>query len=219
MTDGTLPLFGDDGAVHQGELDKAFRRAHRVELDEHSWVEHVPGWLTGAETLFEQLRRIGRWDQRQRWMYGERVTEPRLTARYPDMDSAPETLRTAAAALTAHYGVTYNRLWLNLYRHHRDSTGWHGDGASTRRVECVVPVLSLGATRRFLIRPKDGGESLTFRPCAGDLIVMGGRCQSEWRHSVPKENWSTGPRISANFAATSQMKREGEPRSMALRRP
>jgi alkylated DNA repair dioxygenase AlkB len=73
------------------------------------------------------------------------MTEPRLTAEYPDLTSAPRTLQQAARTLTAHYGVTYDHLWLNLYRNHRDSTGWHGDGTSTRRRECVVAVLSLGA--------------------------------------------------------------------------
>ena len=138
-------------------------------------------------------------------MYGEKVTEPRLTAEYSDLTSAPQTLQRAARTLTAHYGVTYDRLWLNLYRDHRDSTGWHGDGAATRTRECVVPVLSLGAARRFLVRPTAGGPSLKFRPLAGDLIVMGGRCQTDWRHRVPKQTSPAHSRISVNFAASSQM--------------
>jgi alkylated DNA repair dioxygenase AlkB len=39
---------------------------------------------------------------------------------------------------------------------------------------------------------------------AGDLIVMGGRCQRDWLHCVPKQSAPTGPRISVNFAASSQ---------------
>ena len=204
MTDAALPLFGDEEHVGKAEVDETFAAAQRVRLDAHSWVEHVPGWLTGAERLFEELLEVGGWEQRQRWMYGEKVTEPRLTAEYPDLTSAPQTLQQAARTLTAHYGVTYDRLWLNLYRDHRDSTGWHGDGASTRRRECVVPVLSLGAARRFLVRPTAGGPSSTFRPLAGDLIVMGGRCQTDWRHCVPKQTSPADSRISVNFAASSQ---------------
>lgn len=201
MTDAALPLFG--GGTEPG-VDEAFATAHRLRLDAHSWVEHVPGWLTGADTLFEELLETAGWEQRERWMYAEKVTEPRLTAEYPHLDTAPAFLRTAAAALTQHYGVVYDRLWLNLYRDHRDSTGWHGDGASTRRRECVVPVLSLGAPRRFLLRPTEGGASTTLRPIAGDLVVMGGRCQTDWRHCVPKQTTPAGPRISVNFAASSQ---------------
>ena len=126
------------------------------------------------------------------------------TTTLPVTKDAASALQEAARVLTVHYGVTYDRLWLNHYRDHRDSTGWHGDGASARRRECVVPVLSLGAARRFLVRPTEGGPSSTFRPLAGDLIVMGGRCQTDWRHCVPKEGSTTGPRISVNFAASSQ---------------
>ncbi|CAM3592674.1 alpha-ketoglutarate-dependent dioxygenase AlkB [Nocardioides zeicaulis] len=205
MDDSALPLFGDGDGRASG-VDETFGTAHRVRLDAHSWVEHVPGWLLGADAdeLFRDLLAGADWQQRSRWMYGTRLEEPRLTAEHPDLDGAPEALRHMARALTAHYGVAYDRLWINLYRTHRDSTGWHGDGASARRRECIVPVLSLGAPRRFLVRPTQGGPSRTFRPLAGDLIVMGGRCQVDWRHSVPKDAGPSGPRISVNFAASSQ---------------
>ena len=63
----------------------------------------------------------------------------------------------AARALSKHYGVEYDSVWLNFYRDGRDSTGWHRDRFSCRRPECVVPVLTLGATRRFQLKPRDGG--------------------------------------------------------------
>ncbi|SEC21827.1 Alkylated DNA repair dioxygenase AlkB [Nocardioides exalbidus] len=204
MTDAALPLFGEAGRPDVPGVDESFATAHRVRLDGHSWVEHVPGWFTGADSLFDELLGGGAWEQRRRWMYGEMVVEPRLTVQYDDLATAPVLLQQAAQALSSHYGVTYDHLWVNLYRDHRDSTGWHGDGASTRRRECVVPVLSLGASRRFLVRPTGGGPSSTFRPLAGDLLVMGGRCQSDFRHCVPKQVSPTGPRISVNFAASSQ---------------
>jgi len=49
-------------------------------------------------------------------------------------------------------------------------------------------------------------------PVSGDLVVMGGRCQRDWRHSVPKQTRSAGPRISVNFRASSQARpdRSGE---------
>jgi alkylated DNA repair dioxygenase AlkB len=201
-----LPLPGEDDGVGGARVDETFASAHRVQLDAHSWVEQVPGWFPGAGDLFAELLRTARWQQRHRSMYGRRVLEPRLTAKHRDLADAPAPLRTMARALTARYGVTYDRLWMNLYRHHRDSTGWHGDGASTRRRESVVPVLSLGAPRRFLVRPAGGGPSTAFHPTAGDLVVMGGRCQRDWRHCVPKQTAPSGPRISVNFAATSQFR-------------
>jgi alkylated DNA repair dioxygenase AlkB len=184
--------------------DDGFRTAHRVRLDEHSWVEHVPGWLSGADQLFELLREQAGWAQRDRWMINRRVTEPRLTAEYPEIADAPEVLRGIAGSLSRHYGPTYDGLWINLYRDHRDSTSWHADHPSCKREICVVPVLSLGSPRRFLIRPRAGGASVRFTPAAGDLIVMGGRAQRDWLHMVPKQATAAGPRISVNFKATEQ---------------
>jgi alkylated DNA repair dioxygenase AlkB len=187
------------------EVDRAFATARRVDLDRHSWIELVPSWLSGAAGLFDELMTTAGWEQRDRWMYTRRVVEPRLTAQYPRLEQAPHPLlRTAARALSDHYGIEYDGLWINLYRDHRDSTGWHGDAGSCRKRECVVPVLTLGAQRRFLIRPVEGGSSTVLQPVSGDLVVMGGRCQTDWRHCVPKQTGAAGPRISVNFSASSQ---------------
>jgi alkylated DNA repair dioxygenase AlkB len=138
-------------------------------------------------------------------MVNRMVVEPRLTAEYTDLAGAPHPiLRAAADALSERYGVPYDGLWLNYYRDHRDSTGWHGDWPTCKRSICTVPVLSLGATRRFLVKPRDGGRSTVLTPASGDLIVMGGRCQRDWRHSVPKQTAPAGPRISVNFSSRIQ---------------
>jgi alkylated DNA repair dioxygenase AlkB len=93
----------------------------------------------------------------------------------------------SAIRLTEEYGVSHDGLWINFYRDHRDSTGWHGDWPTCKRPVCTVPVLSLGAPRRFLIKPRSDGRSMGITARNGDLIVMGGRCQRDWLHSVPKQ--------------------------------
>lgn len=196
-------------AQRQGDLfddlptavDTRFTTAQRIALDETSWVEHVPGWLQGSGVLFDELLATAPWEQRYRMMFARRFIEPRLTAEYPDIAEAPQALlHTVADALAEHYGVPYRKLWMNLYRTHRDSTGWHGDLIGKVQETSTVPVLSLGATRRFLIKPTEGGVSESFTVSPGDLIVMGGRSQRDWRHSVPKQTTPAGARISVNFA-------------------
>ncbi|HTO08364.1 MAG TPA: alpha-ketoglutarate-dependent dioxygenase AlkB [Myxococcota bacterium] len=180
----------------------------RVALDATSWLELLPGWLAEPAALFECLRTSARWEQRDRRMYERTVTEPRLTAELRDLRQAPAALRAAAERLSTQYGVRYDQLWLNFYRHGHDSTAWHGDRISVRREECIVPVLTLGATRRFLIKPRTGGASRAFWPESGDLVVMGGRCQSDWVHSVPKAPQVRGARISVNFQSSEQARPE-----------
>ena len=181
--------------------DVDFSRARHIALDRTSWIEHIPDWLPRPETLFQELIEAAPWLQRDRWMYTRTVIEPRLTADFPDVDDVPiAALRNIALALSEHYGVRYRSLWVNLYRDQHDSTAWHGDNIGRIQAESIVPVLTLGASRRFLIRPTAGGRAWTFRPASGDLIVMGGRAQRDWRHAVPKESTPSGPRISINFA-------------------
>ena len=200
-SDAQLGLF----ARGEPAIGTRFAGARRVALDRTSWVEHVPGWLAPSGALFESLLAAAAWEQRDRWMFERMVREPRLTAEFPDLSAVPlPLLREIGAALSRHYGVPYDGLWVNLYRDERDSTSWHGDRPSCKRDECIVPVLSLGATRRFLIRPRDGGKSTVFQPAGGDLIVMGGRCQKDWLHAVPKQTQPAGARISVNFQSTLQ---------------
>jgi alkylated DNA repair dioxygenase AlkB len=147
-------------------------------------------------------------------MYNREVDEPRLTHEYRDLATAPTFLVDVTAALSEYCGVPYDGLWMNWYRNHQDSTSWHADRPANVPETAIVPVLSLGATRRFLIRPNAGGRShppshrspqrTTFIPAGGDVLIMRGRCQRDWVHSVPKQRSPAGPRMSVNFSSSTQ---------------
>jgi alkylated DNA repair dioxygenase AlkB len=188
-------------------IDRTFDTANRTILDAHSWIEVVPGWLSGPSTLLQLLAKAVAWKQHTRRLFDQTFLEPRLTAEYRDLRDAPPQLVEIAAALSKHYAVGYDSAWLNLYRDGRDSTGWHRDRFSCRRPYCVVPVLTLGATRRFQLKPRHGGPSVALAPRSGDLIVMGGRCQEDWLHGVPKAPGTLEPRISVNFQSSTQARR------------
>jgi alkylated DNA repair dioxygenase AlkB len=190
----------------------AFPSARRVRLDDHSWVDAIPGWMSGSRILFERLATAVPWRQHDRELFDQTFAEPRLTAQYKQLQGVPhKMLVDAARALSQHYGVQYDNLWLNLYRDGNDSTAWHRDRFACRRPETIVPVLTLGATRRFFIKPRAGGRSVVFKPGSGDLIVMGGRAQEDWMHSVPKDPKVAEPRISVNFQSTTQARGGASP--------
>ena len=44
-------LFG----VCEPDVDTRFLETRRVDLDEHSWIDYTPGWLNGADTVFNEL--------------------------------------------------------------------------------------------------------------------------------------------------------------------
>jgi alkylated DNA repair dioxygenase AlkB len=197
-----LPFEPDDEP--SPTLDSTFATATRIQLDDTSWVDHVGGWLTGDQALMRMLMVDAEWEQRSRWMYTRMVAEPRLTAEYPVLADAPYSMvHQVADALSEHYGRRYTRLWMNWYRDHQDGTGWHADRPAREAPEAVIPVLSLGATRRFLLRPTAGGPTTAIIARGGDLVVMGGRCQRDYQHSVPKQKRPDGARVSLNFSIAS----------------
>lgn len=182
-------------------VDDAFERARRIDLDASSWVDHVPGWVSGEEQVFEQLLSSRRWQQRSRWMYERRVLEPRLTAPWSAGSGErlePPLLEEIRRLLSERYGRAFDSVGFNLYRDGHDSVAWHADRIRTDLENPIVALVSFGAPRRFLLRPKGGGASRAFQLGGGDLLVTGGDTQRTWEHSVPKVR-KAGPRISLAY--------------------
>jgi alkylated DNA repair dioxygenase AlkB len=205
MTHAHQPTLFDEAEPEVPGIDvAAFDSATDHRLDEHSWITHVPGLLTGHLKLVDELATLDVWEQRHRWMFDRMVEEPRLTGEYVDLSAAPAFLAELAGTLSDRLGVPYDRVWMNWYRDHRDGTGWHADRPAHKAPTAIVPVLSLGAPRRFLVRPYGGGPSTVFTPAGGDLIIMRGRCQRDWQHCVPKQKALAGPRMSLNFSSVTQ---------------
>jgi alkylated DNA repair dioxygenase AlkB len=201
-----LTLFDDVEYLERPAIDlAAFDAATDHPLDDHSSITHVHGLIRGHEALMRDMCVLPGWEQRRRWMFDRMVDEPRLTNEYKNVDEAPRFLIDIADALSDFCGVRYDRLWMNWYRDNRDSTSWHADRPANVPATADVPVLSLGAPRRFLVRPHGGGPSTSFAPQAGDVLIMRGRCQRDWQHSVPKQQTPAGARISLNFSSSEQV--------------
>ncbi len=182
-------------------IDGSFDTVVRQQLDETSWIEMSQGWLAGHDAVFEEVRGRTLWHGQHRVMYERVVQVPRLTASLPRDGAGHPILDDAADALGAHYEVAQWQMSLAFYRDGRDSVAWHGDKVLREQQEALVAVVSLGAPRRFLLRPRGGGSSVALNLGWGDLLVMGGACQRRWQHCVPKVA-SAGPRISVMFRPT-----------------
>ena len=190
-------LWADQSTV----VDVSFCGLERTQLDGDSWVDHCPSWMAGSDRAFEELLRDVAWSQRRRWMYDREVDEPRLTS-WQRIDEktavAYRWLEDARASLSAYYEVRFDSVGINLYRDGADSVAWHRDRIPPEIVNPVVALVSLGAPRRFLLRPQGGGRSRVFKLGHGDLLVTGGQTQRRFEHSVPKVK-ASGPRMSIAF--------------------
>ncbi|WP_327351883.1 alpha-ketoglutarate-dependent dioxygenase AlkB [Streptomyces sp. NBC_01304] len=177
----------------------------RTELGDGAWIDLLPGWLSGADGLFERLAAAVPWRAERRQMYEQVVDVPRLLAFYREGVPLPDpVLAEARGALGAHYaaelGEPFTTAGLCYYRDGRDSVAWHGDRIGRgAREDTMVAILSVGSPRDLVLRPLGGGPSVR-RPLGhGDLIVMGGSCQRTWEHAIPKSTRAAGPRISIQF--------------------
>jgi alkylated DNA repair dioxygenase AlkB len=177
----------------------------RQELGRGAWIDVLPGWLRGADALFDDLVDRVPWHGERRQMYERLVDVPRLLSFYDEAAELPHPVLTQARdALTAHYGAElgepFRTAGMCLYRDGRDSVAWHGDTIGRGRAEdTMVAIVSLGSPRSLLLRPRGGGATIRNNLGHGDLIVMGGSCQRTWEHSIPKTARPVGPRISIQF--------------------
>lgn len=178
-------------------FDPSLHGARRRFLGAGAWVDWVPGWLEGSDGLFDELVADVPWQvPPDRPMYDRVVAVPRLVS--SGWSDRPPLVDRMARCLGHHYGRRLHNVTANLYRDGRDSVAWHGDRIGLVRGTTVVAVLSLGSSRRFLLRPEGGGPSVGYELHPGDLLVMGGTCQTTWQHAVPKRAHA-GPRCSVMF--------------------
>jgi alkylated DNA repair dioxygenase AlkB len=195
-------LFGSVDEVGLGPLAEV----RRTVLGDGAWIDELPGWLGGADAVFERLVGEVPWRAERREMYDRVVDVPRLLAHYAAGAELPDpVLGRARDALSAHYagelGEPFVTAGLCYYRDGRDSVAWHGDRLGRGdREDTMVAIVSVGEPRPLLLRPRFRPGPTVRRVLGhGDLLVMGGSCQRTWEHAVPKSARPLGPRISIQY--------------------
>ncbi|MFI9644245.1 alpha-ketoglutarate-dependent dioxygenase AlkB [Micromonospora sp. NPDC051925] len=177
----------------------------RQVLARGAWVDHLPGWVHGSDAVLDTLLTEVPWRAERRTMYDTEVDVPRLLCWYGEGRPLPHPLLTdARTTLTRHYAAELGEPFVTAgmcrYRDGRDSVAWHGDTLGrSAHTDTMVAIVSFGAPRPLVLRPRGGGETLRFPLGHGDLVVMGGSCQRTWEHAVPKTTRPVGPRVSVQF--------------------
>jgi alkylated DNA repair dioxygenase AlkB len=185
----------------------------------------VRKWLsdTRHDKLLETLKGLSCWKQQQITLYGKSINQPRLTAAWVEGPTTPaysysgltiepatgfpdflERLREdivdeAAFGLDAH--ASFNYILGNYYRDGKDSIGFHADDEPSLGKNPLIASLSLGASRRFVLKHKTKKDvppvELTLP--GGSLLFMSGPTQENWVHGIPKTATQVGERINLTF--------------------
>ena len=171
------------------------------------------GWLgrDASCALFDALIDGVPWSVHRLRLFGREVDSPRLSCWMGDEGASysysgtrftPHPWLPALAAVRARldreFDAGFNSVLANLYRDGRDAMGWHRDDEPELGDSPVIASLSLGATRRFLLKT-GAGERHAFELAQGDLLLMSGDSQRRYRHALPRTAKPVGPRINLTF--------------------
>ena len=166
-------------------------------------IEHRPDFISVAEAAdwFARLHDGIPWRAERRLMYERELDVPRLLASYRLAEPRlPEPLGEAARRVAEAVGAPFNSVGLNLYRDEHDSVAMHNDRLGDLVEGQPIALLSLGGTRRMLIRAKrPPRRQLQVDLEPGSLLLMDYATQLHYDHGIPKERVPAQPRISLAF--------------------
>lgn len=155
-----------------------------------------------------------KWRQESIRIYGKTMPQPRLVAWYGDpgkkydysgisLTPLPWTdlLREIKRRIEDCTESRFNSVFLNLYRDHNDSMGFHSDDERELGREPTIASLTFGATRVFVLKHKRRQDVPTFKlPLeAGSVLLMKGQTQHFWKHGIMKQTKPCGPRVNLTF--------------------
>jgi alkylated DNA repair dioxygenase AlkB len=175
----------------------------------------APDWLppVEADALFSALMATVPWETHRIRMFGKEVDSPRLSCWIGDPGASyvysrtrfeprpwPAMLQALRPRIDAAAGVAMNSVLANLYRDGRDAMGWHSDDEPELGTRPVIASLSLGATRRFLLKHRrHPDQRLALELPHGSLLLMSGDTQAHWRHALPRTARPVAARINLTF--------------------
>ena len=175
-------------------------------------ISYDPDWLgsEAASTLFEALRAALPWERHRITVYGRSLEAPRLSCWIGDAAYTysgtrfephpwPVALASVRERLEDELHADFNSVLANLYRDGNDRLGFHRDSEPELGPEPLIASVSLGATRRFRLREREGRGSYGIDLEHGSLLVMAGATQRHWLHAVPQTARPVGPRINLTF--------------------
>jgi alkylated DNA repair dioxygenase AlkB len=177
-------------------------------------LRFAPAWLSGphADALFSSMRNTIDWETHRIRMFGREIDSPRSSSWIGDPGTIytysrtrfeprpwPQPLLPIRDQLEALLATGFNSVLANRYRDGRDYMGWHSDDEPELGAQPIIASLSLGATRRFVLKPRGAGQRLDLDLPHGSLLIMSGQTQALYRHALPSTKRPVGERINLTF--------------------
>ena len=152
------------------------------------------------------------WEHDELIMFGKHLKTNRKVAWFGDQDyqysysssvkrAIPWTpeLISIKNLIEKETGEVFNSCLLNLYHNGNEGMGWHQDNEKELGKNPVIASLSLGTTRKFAFKHIQTKQKVDIVLEAGSLLIMKGKTQENWLHSLPKTTKVTFPRVNLTF--------------------
>lgn len=188
-------------------------------------ISYHPDFLdkSDADALYEAMLNAPGWEQTPITFFGKTVLQPRETAFYGselysysdekrepipwDFDSTSRAVHELGHKIEAYMGLPtnfFNVTLCNKYVNGKQYMGYHSDDEASMGDAPTIASVSVGAERRFLCRPKPeallaDNARIEYVLAHGSLLVMSGRMQTYYKHSLPKAAAVSSPRLNFTF--------------------
>ena len=170
--------------------------------------------IGSSKIILNNLHSNIKWTNDKVKMYGKSLILKRRVAWYSDSgksytysglkkDPLPFTseLKTIKAKVEKKTNVIFNSVLLNDYENGQVGMGWHSDDEKELGKNPTIASLSFGASRDMFFRNKNNPNLKVIKILIenGSLLVMKGKTQHFWQHSIPKRLKVKQRRINLTF--------------------
>lgn len=145
-------------------------------------------------------------------LFGKEVLQPRLSALYgasgtsyrysgKTFEAIPWSgwLEELADQVSEICETPFNTALLNYYRDGMDSMGLHADNEPELGQNPVIASVNFGATRKMVFRRNSDKHKIELDLHHGDVLIMRGALQHNWKHELPKQKRVEEARLNVTF--------------------
>lgn len=165
-----------------------------------------------ADKYFRLLFKTIEWKNDEAVIFGKHIVTRRQAAWYGDENYEYTYSNVTKKALVWTQGLAeikllvekysdtkFNSCLLNLYPDGDTGMSWHSDDETELGRDTTIASLSLGADRKFMFKHKSTNEKVSIVLESGSLLIMQGKTQRNWLHSLPKTKAVNDSRINLTF--------------------
>ena len=175
-------------------------------------IEVIPRFDKRCTFEMEKLLNNLELQQESIQLFGKFVLQPRLSRFYSDPNISyiysqrkfvgikwTDELNELKGKIEEVTSTRFNSALVNYYRNGNDSMGLHSDNEPELGICPTIASMNYGASRKMVFRRNGTKEKMELVLNHGDLLIMSGTLQHNWKHEIPKQRKITDSRLNITF--------------------